>query len=139
NIFDNLPSLAKPKLSHLRDELAIYLSTDVEDITNPIAWWLERRSLYPRLSRMALDYLTIPATSVDVERLFSRGRILLSHLRNRMSAQTTRALLCLGDWSLLDLIKNEDVRKVVELEDVHGHEEEDDIELPDGWDSISLA
>ncbi|KIL55579.1 hypothetical protein M378DRAFT_90715, partial [Amanita muscaria Koide BX008] len=138
NIFDNLPSLAKPKVSHLRDELAIYLSTDIEDVKNPIAWWYERRSLFPRLSRMALDYLTIPATSVDVEHLFSRGRILLSHLRNCMSAQTTRALLCLGDWSLLDLVKDEDVKKVAELEDVP-REDLVDIQLPDGWDSISLV
>ncbi|KIL65169.1 hypothetical protein M378DRAFT_52957, partial [Amanita muscaria Koide BX008] len=94
------------------DELAIYLSTDIESVNDPIKWWYEHRPVFPRLSRMALDYLTIPATSVDVERLFSRGRILLSHLRNRMSAQTTRALLCLGSWSRLKLVKDEDVRKV---------------------------
>ncbi|KIL56934.1 hypothetical protein M378DRAFT_45134, partial [Amanita muscaria Koide BX008] len=94
------------------DELAVYLATGIEEINDPIAWWHQRRSAFPRLSRMALDYLTIPATSVDVERLFSRGCILLSHLRNCMSGQTTRALLCLGDWSLLSLVKDEDVKKV---------------------------
>ncbi|KIL63852.1 hypothetical protein M378DRAFT_79131, partial [Amanita muscaria Koide BX008] len=100
-----------------------------------IAWWHKHRSMFPRLSRMALDYLTIPPTSVEVERLFSRGRILLSHLRNRMSAQTTCALLCLGDWSLLNMVKDEDVKKVVNLEDIPG---EEDFEMPDGWDSIPL-
>jgi len=29
------------------------------------------------------------ATSVDVERIFSHGRLLLSHVRNRLTAQTT--------------------------------------------------
>ena len=41
--------------------------------------------------------LTIPtATSVDVECVFSKGRIVLSHVRNGLSVQSTCALLCLG-------------------------------------------
>ncbi|KAG6807813.1 hypothetical protein H0H92_006346 [Tricholoma furcatifolium] len=57
---------------------------------------------------MALDYSSIPATSVDVERVFSRGRILLSHLRNRLSPRSTQALLCLGDWVQKGLITDRD-------------------------------
>ncbi|KZV99873.1 hypothetical protein EXIGLDRAFT_572679, partial [Exidia glandulosa HHB12029] len=64
---------------------------------------------YPRLSRMALDYLSIPATSVDVERTFSKGRTLLSHIRNRLSAQSTRALLCLNSWIPLNIVKTSDI------------------------------
>lgn len=99
-------------------------------------WWHDRRTLYPRLSRMALDYLSIPATSVDVERCFSRGRILLTHLRNRMTAQTTRALMCLNYWSLAGLVQDRDVLKVVRAyEPIAGDEDED---LEDGWDVIEL-
>ncbi|KIK35539.1 hypothetical protein CY34DRAFT_61050, partial [Suillus luteus UH-Slu-Lm8-n1] len=79
---------------------------------------------FPHLSCMALDYLTIPATSVDVERLFSCGRLLLSHVRSRLSAQSTQALLCLGYWSHLKLVKTEDIMKVSTLVDVEGDEEE---------------
>jgi hypothetical protein len=43
-----------------RDELDRYLATDRETIDDPILWWVERRPMYPLLSRMALDYLTIP-------------------------------------------------------------------------------
>ena len=53
------------------------------------------------------------ATSVDVERLFSKGCILLPHLCNCLSAQLTHALLCLGSWSQLGFVKNEDIKKVV--------------------------
>ena len=60
NVFDNLPALAPPKLEELRDELARFLSTDVETVDDVLAWWYERRSTFPHLSRMALDYLTIP-------------------------------------------------------------------------------
>ncbi|EIW58950.1 uncharacterized protein TRAVEDRAFT_92706, partial [Trametes versicolor FP-101664 SS1] len=73
---------------------------------------------YPRLARMALDFLSIPATSVDVERTFSRGRRLLSHVQSRLSAQTTRAVLCLGDWVRLDLVKAEDIRSISRLAEV---------------------
>ncbi|KIJ09043.1 hypothetical protein PAXINDRAFT_88030, partial [Paxillus involutus ATCC 200175] len=71
------------------------------DIDNVLKWWLRQAKTYLHLSRMALDYLTIPATSVDVEHIFSRGQLLLSHVRSRLSAQTTRAILCLGGWSHL--------------------------------------
>jgi len=60
NIFDDLPALSAPSKSDLRDKLDRYLSTDPEHVTDPIAWWYEKRSVYPRLHRMALDYLTIP-------------------------------------------------------------------------------
>jgi hypothetical protein len=45
-----------------------------------------------------------------------------------------RALLCLGLWSKLNLIKNEDVLKVTSLPDVKDDEEE----LDKGWDHIII-
>ncbi|KIM61748.1 hypothetical protein SCLCIDRAFT_51980, partial [Scleroderma citrinum Foug A] len=66
-----------------------------------LKWWHEQHSKYPRLSCMALDYLTIPATSIDVERLFSKGHMVLPYLHNCLSTQSTCALLCLGQWSKL--------------------------------------
>lgn len=75
------------------------------------------------------------ATSVDVERVFSRGRVLLSHLRSRLSAQSTRALLCLGNWSVHGYIKDSDLKVATEMDDVQGEEEE---EMEDGWDRIIL-
>ena len=60
NIFDSLPALAAPKPSELLDELDRYLSTDPEHVPNALSWWHERRQMYPTLSRMALDYLSIP-------------------------------------------------------------------------------
>ena len=86
---------------------------------------------------MALDYLSIPgkfqfsfdklivllniiilATSIDVEQLFSHGRLLLSHTCSHLSVQTTRALLCLGSWSLAGLVKDGDVKAVAVLDEV---------------------
>lgn len=64
NIFDDLPSLSAPKPTELRDELDRYLSTDPEHVTDVLLWWQEHRAMFPCLSRMALDYLTIPGKPV---------------------------------------------------------------------------
>jgi hypothetical protein len=60
NIFDRLPAICAPKATDLRDELDRYLSTDPEHTDNVLLWWTERKHSYPCLSRMALDYLSIP-------------------------------------------------------------------------------
>jgi len=76
---------------------------------------------------------TLPATSVDVEHLFSHGRLVLSHVCNRLSVQSTCTLLCLGSWSLLGLVEDTDVLVVTTLDDI---EENDKCELEEGWDHI---
>ncbi|KAE9389939.1 hypothetical protein BT96DRAFT_749232, partial [Gymnopus androsaceus JB14] len=48
----------------------------------------------------------ISASSIVVEHSFSCGRILILHLRNRLRANTIRALMCFGDWSRQDFILN---------------------------------
>jgi hypothetical protein len=60
--------------------------------------------------------MRVVATSTDVERLFSRGRLILSHTRSRLSVASTRSLLCLGSWSLMRLVKDEDVTSVALLD-----------------------
>ena len=74
--------------------------------------------------------------SVDVERVFSKGRILLSHLCNRLSVQSTRALLCVGTWSLMGLVKLKDISSITELPEEENEECDDDV--ADGWDRIDL-
>ena len=128
----------------------MYLSVDRElHVRNGLRWWFDRKHIYPCLSRMAMDYLSIPgkltmpfvfymltciplATSVDVERTFSQGRLLLSPVRSRLSVQSTRALLCVGVWSLLDLVKDEDVNAAAVLPELDGPEDR----LVNGWDSL---
>lgn len=78
--------------------------------------------------------LFLIATSVSVERVFSQGRILLSHIRNRLSAESTRALLCLGEWSKLGLVDDKDILAVTQSPEVEGIETLD--ELESGWDRI---
>ena len=60
NIFDSLPTICAPKATDLCDELDRYLSTDPEHTNDVLLWWAEQKAIYPCLSRMALDYLSIP-------------------------------------------------------------------------------
>lgn len=78
-----------------------------------------------------MNSIIILATSVDVEQTFSQGRLLLSHVRNRLSVQSTRALLCLGVWSLMGYVKDKDIKLTTMLPEI---EEEED--LVEDWDAI---
>ena len=84
-------------------------------------------------SDLILTWMVFEATTVDVERVFFRGRQVLPFVRSRLSAQSTCALMCIGSWSLLGLIKDSDIKAALELDLVNGQEEE----LAAGWDSIT--
>lgn len=71
---------------------------------------------------------------MDVERVFSEGRIVLSHLRSRLSVQSTRALMCLGVWSQLGYVKDIDIRAVVILPEASTETKAAEIAV--GWDAI---
>jgi DNA-directed RNA polymerase specialized sigma24 family protein len=60
NIFDTLPALSAPQKSVLADELKRYLAAPTEATLDPLLWWIEKEAVYPRLSRMAHNYLCIP-------------------------------------------------------------------------------
>ncbi|PIL31003.1 hypothetical protein GSI_05696 [Ganoderma sinense ZZ0214-1] len=108
NLFNILDDFDADPDEDIRDKLEHYLTAPTQKVTDVIQWWKDRQGIYPNLSRMAIDYLTIPATSIDVERLFSHGQLILSHVRSRLSAQTMRAILCVGSWSVLNLVKPEE-------------------------------
>jgi hypothetical protein len=60
-VFDNLELFTGVNMDEAeKDELDRYLVDDVIKVNDPIKWWLAKSSLFPSLSRMALDYLSIP-------------------------------------------------------------------------------
>ena len=81
------------------NELDNYLSFDtVKEDTNPLDWWKANKRAYPILSKMALDYLSIQATSVACEQAFSIAGNTISRTRNRLHPETARACLCVKSW-----------------------------------------
>lgn len=65
---------------------------------NPIKYWVEQRNRYPQLSQLALDVLSIPASSCDCERMFSELGDLLQPRRRGISAKLLAAIQCVRRW-----------------------------------------
>ena len=60
---------------------------------------------------MALDILSIPAMSADLERLVSGAKITISDRRNRLGITTIQALECLKSWlKLVDILEEEEIK-----------------------------
>lgn len=72
-------------------------------------WWNANKSQYGCMARVARDFLAIPASEVDCERLFSAGRDLLGIRRYSMSSNTMRTLMLLkGALRSIETIREEE-------------------------------
>ena len=63
-MFDTILKSSSSKIVELCSKLDHYLSIDTEIVDNVLLWWWEQKSVYPCLSQMALDYLSIPGRSI---------------------------------------------------------------------------
>ncbi|RKK08309.1 hypothetical protein BFJ65_g16969 [Fusarium oxysporum f. sp. cepae] len=83
------------------DDFETFIDAPPTRITgSPLQWWLHRdqREAYPRLSRMAIDILSIPPESSDVESHFSSARRTLSWDRESMTCENLAKVECVGNW-----------------------------------------
>ncbi|KAA8622202.1 Dimer-Tnp-hAT domain-containing protein [Pyrenophora tritici-repentis] len=69
-----------------------------EYANNPIKYWVAVRDRYPSLSKLALDVLSIPASSCDCERMFSELGDLLEPRRRCIKPQLLAAIQCVRGW-----------------------------------------
>ncbi len=82
------------------DELKTYFEKSLENYsTDPIDWWNKNKDYFPNISKMAFDCITIPATSVPNEQVFSRAGDLITKKRNRLEKKTIKALMLTDSWS----------------------------------------
>ena len=89
----------------VKDEYERYCNEDPtivgeKEIFNPIDWWRSpvNQRLYPRLSRLAYNLLSVPAMSAECERVFSSTGLLLSGLRSTMDMASIEASECVRNW-----------------------------------------
>jgi hypothetical protein len=62
-------------------ELNAYMRVQqVANDTDPLMWWKQHQQEFPCLSRMARQYLSVPASSASPERLFSSVGLVKSDL-----------------------------------------------------------
>ncbi|OJT02272.1 Zinc finger BED domain-containing protein RICESLEEPER 2 [Trametes pubescens] len=82
-------------------ELKRYLDDPGSNVTkhiDTVEFWWEHRNVYPTLARMALDILPIPASSVAVERLFSRASQVATDRRSRLGPDVFEWIECLNHY-----------------------------------------
>ncbi|CAM8918367.1 unnamed protein product [Rhodiola kirilowii] len=114
-----VPSASMARLKRARvsssgasTDLQIYLDLDTLDIDdnstfNVLEWWKANSTMYPVLSVIAKDLLSIPASTVASEAAFSAGGRVVSEKRASLSPTTIEALICLKDWSLASCRKQD--------------------------------
>lgn len=97
----------KKPTRRLDDEYTTWCAEEVDDDDlelNPFTYWSNRTASFPRLSRMALDVLSVPPMSSEAERIFSLAGVLLRERRARLREDITEASELLGDWDRNGLI-----------------------------------
>ncbi|KAL6490173.1 hypothetical protein MHYP_G00005180 [Metynnis hypsauchen] len=64
--------------------------------SDALVWWKEHEPTFPALSKLAVGYMGIAATSVPAERVFSKAGEVLSKKRNRLKGKTVNMILFLN-------------------------------------------
>ena len=73
-------------------------SKDDMAVKNPLAWWVDRRHVWPILSKLALNIFSTPAMSAEPERVFSDGSELITDKRNGLGDDTVEAEMIQKNW-----------------------------------------
>ncbi len=86
----------------MSNELQAYLSEPIlvncqgaSSSTDPLKWWNTNRSRFPNVARVARIYLSIPATSVSSERLFSAAGVMMGTRRCSLKPQHVEQIVAL--------------------------------------------
>ena len=64
---------------------------------NPLDWWRVNETNFPYLAKLALKYLSIPATSAPSERVFSTAGLTIAKDRARLEASRANEIVFLHD------------------------------------------
>ena len=114
--FSDLSVTTAPCMSEIQE----YLSHPVENIKDLLKWWVDNKTVYPRLHQVSQVYIAIvitliitlircPATSTSIERVFSQGCHILPFTCNRLSSSSIWVYLCFGSWACSGLVVLSDV------------------------------
>jgi hypothetical protein len=99
---DDLISSTKHGSEEVADELERWLSTKQDVYTkynNPLENWSAKRFEYPRVAKIAIDFLSIPAMAAECERTFSSASFMVTPKRSRLDAST---ICCNSDGKVVD-------------------------------------
>ena len=90
------------------DQLWLYQQEPHSTMTvkdSPIKYWVSKRSIWPQLSKMALDVYSTPLMSDEPERVFSTTGNLMSPCRRRLLEDGVEKMVCLRSWDRSGIVK----------------------------------
>lgn len=81
-----------------RDEVERYSNEKVRltDDFDVMLWWKNNSTKYPKLSKLAINLLSIPASSASSERVFSLAGNIITDKRNRLEPKTVDSIIFLN-------------------------------------------
>ncbi|GJW11741.1 zinc finger BED domain-containing protein RICESLEEPER 2 [Tanacetum coccineum] len=91
------PSLSSEYERYVHSDFVTCLQTTEFETFDVLAFWKEKETMFPVLSRMAMDILSVQATSVASEFAFSTSRRVLSIRRKRLTLASLEMCMCLKD------------------------------------------
>lgn len=95
----------------------------------PLGFWKRNSSKFPVMSSLAATYLTLPASSGSVERLFSVAGAIARARRSRLSTEKLEQLLCCRKFSRSQKqygIGEEEELQLQDLEALEGLSDDDE-------------
>jgi hypothetical protein len=96
DLFSDLEGNFTQTNSEEDDEVSRYVKLqDIRVKDDPLMWWLNHRDSFPTLAQLARKYLSIPATSVPSERLFSDAGNHISAKRTHLTPDLVNKVLFL--------------------------------------------
>lgn len=76
-----------------------------KNLDDPVAYWYDKRSVWPRLAGFSLDLFGVPAMSAEPERIFSSTGRMIRPDRGCLKPDVIGAAACLKQWDANDVIE----------------------------------
>lgn len=92
-LFQNLDGTGIEEWDHYRHKTGFFQTLFEKDIQKPLVFWNMAEMKYPTLTKFAKKLLQIPASSAQLERLFSSWAHVHSFKRNRLTFERSKKLL----------------------------------------------
>lgn len=132
SLFGAPASTAEASKGLLLGELSLFRRLVVEptNVACPLMWWKEQESRFPTVAYVARQFLGIPGSQIECERIFSIAGILTALRRSRLGTENLDALVMIQkNWPFdarTDTLSQKDVAQFFndEAELLEIHEEE---------------
>ncbi|WKT53980.1 HAT, C-terminal dimerization domain [Fusarium oxysporum f. sp. vasinfectum] len=108
---DELMSCPNSEEESVADEFERWQSTKQDTFSkhdNPLEYWSAKRFEFPRVAKMAIDVLSVPAMAAERERAFSSAGSMVSPQRTRLDASTIAVTQTVRSWLKAGLLEGYD-------------------------------